>query len=276
MFDKYRVCGKLVDIDDKRYSDYDISKDELSLLIGMDEDIIDRYDNWYLLDDGYYYFKYSYVFEELFMSEMASLMGVNCVSWVLAIRGMTKGIISKLYRKNDKNYYMYSDFCKRYFNQDICNLNDLYDMLLIRFDFENVCRIMNDIYGMLVMDLFSGQTDRGEYNFFFECSDRVRLAPLCDNGRCFGGNMMYRTPFGNYSLYGSVSNSYNDIYKLLNDNREFYSKLESVLDIDVNEVLKRTIDRNKIILNNEYKYFLLSYFDKKKIDVDRVLKYCKK
>lgn len=277
MFDKFKFCGDLVNLNDKRYSNRNICKDELSMITGIDDEILNRYDNWYILDNNFYYFKYSYVFEEILMSELAKSLGVKCVSFTGAIRGMTKGIISGLYRSNDKDYYMYSEFCKKYFNQDVSNLNDLFDMLLSKLSFEDVCNFMNDIYGLIVFDLFSGQTDRLEYNFFFECGkDTVRLAPLCDNGRCFGANMMYRTPFGNYSLYGGVNNIYNDLYMLLNENKEFYLRLEKVLDIDIWELLKRTLDKYKILINGEFKNYILNYFDDKKVDVERVLKRCRK
>lgn len=277
MFDKFKFCGKLVDINNKRYSDKNIDKGILSSLVGIDEDIIDRYDSWFLIDNEFYYFKYNYVFEELFMSELANSLGVKCVSFTGAVRGMTKGIISKLYRINNKNYYMYSEFCNEFFNQEISNLDSLIEILLGKYSFENVCKLMNDIYGMIAMDLFSGQTDRLEYNFLFECGDdSVKLAPLCDNGRCFGANMMYRSPFGNFSLYGGVSNKYNDIYKLLNDSKSFYLKLDSVLDVNIEDVLRRTIDKYNIIVNGEYKQFILNYFDEKKTDVERVLKLSKK
>lgn len=277
MYYNYKFCDNLVNLNDKRYSDNGISKEELSKYTGIDNKIIDRYDNWFILDDGYYYFKHSFVFEELFMSELASVMGVKCVSWNGAVRGMTKGIISKLYRKNDKDYYMYNEFCMRYFNQFVSNLDDLFDMLLGKLSFNDLCKLMNDLYGMVVFDLFSGQTDRLEYNFFFECSnDSVNLAPLCDNGRCFGANMMYHTPFGNYSLYGDVNNKYNDIYKMLSENREFYMKLESVLDINIDEILRRTIEKYNLLINNNTRNYVMNYFNNKKVDVERVLKRCKK
>ena len=93
-----------IDINNKRYSDGGMMWAELSKMTGIDVSMLMAYDDWYILDDEFYYFKYMYKIEELFMSELAHECKVRCVEFLLALDSNTLGIISKLYREKDKKY----------------------------------------------------------------------------------------------------------------------------------------------------------------------------
>ena len=119
----------------------------------------------------------------------------------------------------------------------------------------------------------SGQWDRQEYNFFFECDkeDNVRIAPLCDNGAVFQKSFFYLFPFGELSL---------DEDRIINENlpcilsceKYFYKKLSTMLDIDIEDILNRTCNKYKLLINNEDKKKLLNYFDDRKNAIDKTLK----
>ena len=135
--------------------------------------------------------------------------------------------------------------------------------------------LMNDIYGMISFDMFTGQSDRGEHNFMFECdSDSVRLAPLCDNELVFKDGFNYDSPFGNYCLFETdMYTTYRrDLLEILRNERMLYDRFEHILDVDVKEVLKRTLDKYKIVMNFSNRRRVLEYLDCKKRAIDGTLR----
>jgi len=271
------IYNSAVDITGKRYSDYGMMWNELSKNVGIPSSIIERYDDWYILDDGFYYFKDIARFEELFMSELAVCCKVRCVDFIVAKNNKQLGIISKLYREKDKKYYMYSDFCKKYFNCISTSLGMFKLASSISLGNEKSLVLMDDIFNMMSFDMFCGQWDREEYNFFFECDNdnNVRIAPLCDNGIAFQNCFVYSSPFGEFNL------EEDDVYRgnlpcILSIEKDFYNKLSMLLDIDINEVLLKTCDKYGIKLNLEDAKRLLSYFDDRKQAIDSTLKLVKK
>ena len=272
--DVYNIA---IDITGKRYSDYGMMWNELSMNTGIPRSILERYDEWYILDDGFYYFKDRCKIEELFMSELASLCNVRCVDFLLALNNDNIGIISKLYREKDKKYYMYSDFCKKYFNCESTSLGMFKLATSIAFGNDRMKILMNDIFNLISFDILCGQWDREEYNFFFECDkdNNVRIAPLCDNGIAFQNCYIYTSPFGEFNLDEDRIVRGNLPFILSNE-KEFYYKLAMLLDIDLLDVLNRTCDKYMINIIEEDKRKLLDYFDDRKIMIDNTLKLVRK
>ena len=209
--------------------------------------------------------KISFIFEEIFMSELAYECGVECVSFKNALNNNTLGIISKLYRTNGKNYYVYSDFCDNYFGHRPNNLFSFKFACSIAFGEEKAYLLMNDIFKLISFDMFSGQWDREEHNFFFECGDdNVRLAPLCDNGIIFTHSSIYNSPFGVFSLSdnGEEKNYRNNLLRLVS-----FEKLAFLLDINIDEVLERTIDKYRMIISERINliYLVILIVEKKQL-----------
>ena len=96
------IYNNVVDITGKRYSDYGMMWYELSKETGIPRTILERYDDWYILDDGFYYYKDRGIIEELFLSELSYECGVRCVDFLVAKNDNMLGIISKLYREKNK------------------------------------------------------------------------------------------------------------------------------------------------------------------------------
>lgn len=271
------VYKDAIDITGKKYSDYGMMWNELSKNTGISKSILERYDDWYILDDGLYYYKDIGRIEELFMSELAFFCKVRCVDFLVAKNNGYLGIISKLYREKDKKYYMYSDFCKKYFNSISTSLGMFKIGTSISLGNVKSQVLMDDIFNMMSFDMFCGQWDREEYNFFFECDNdnNVRIAPLCDNGIAFQNCFVYASPFGEFSLEEDT------IYRgnlpfILSIEKDFYNKLSILLDIDINDILINTCNKYGIKLNMEDSKKLLKYFDNRKQAIDNTLKLVRK
>ena len=262
-----------IDITGNRYSDSGMMWNELSIKTGIPRSIIERYDDWYILNNEFYFLKDRCIIEELFMSELANECKVKCVQFLLASCDDNIGIMSKLYRDKDKEYYMYSDFCNKYFG-DIPKSLEMFKLSsLTKFGFEKTEQFMKDIFDLICLDILSGQWDREEYNFFFECTNEndVRIAPLCDNGSIFRKSFFYSFPFGEFSL------DEDRIYKgnlpyILSCEKYFYNKLVLMLDINVDDILNKTSCKYNINIDNNDRKRILSYFDNRKKMVDTTLK----
>ena len=262
-----------IDISDKHYSDRRMKWGQLSKITGIDIATLMAYDDWYILDDGLYYFKYMYKIEELFISELAYECKVRCVEFLLALDNGNLGIISRLYREKDRKYYMYDDFCEKYFDCYPDNLNVFRLACSVAFDEDRMKKLMDDIFSMISLDMFCGQYDRFDYNFFFECDDEnnIRIAPLCDNGVAFSDSYIYVSPFGKLNLNENCISRENLSF-ILSKERNFYNKLCMYLDIDVFDILDRTCKKYMIDLNELDKRRLLSYFDDRKRIIEHTLK----
>lgn len=274
----------IVLLDGKRYSDIGMMWEELSNMTGIDMNTLSMYDDWYILDGGYYYFKSCFVFEELFMSELAKECNVKCVDFNLAKNTVsykypTIGVISKLYRTKEKEYYYYTEFCKEYFGGYVFSFEKFIEMSINIFGENKTNGLFDDIYGMMAFDLFAGQSDRGEHNFMFECNtDSIRLAPLCDNGWVFNYGYDYVCPFGNYCLFGTdMFTTYRkSLIEVLKYEKMLYERFDRLLEIDVKEVLKRTIDKYMIVMDIGSRRRILRYMDDKKKAIDVTLKYSRR
>ena len=246
---------------------------ELSKITGIDVATLMAYDDWYILENGLYYFKYIYKIEELFISELAHECKVRCVEFLLALDSNNLGIMSKLYREKDKKYYMYDDFCEKYFDSYPDNLRDFKLSLAVALGEDRTQKLMDDIFSMISLDMFCGQYDRFDYNFFFECDadNNIRIAPLCDNGVAFSDSYIYVSPFGKLNLNEDCISRENLPFMLLEETY-FYNKLCMYLDIDVSDILDRTCKKYMIDLNELDKRRLLSYFDDRKKVIEHTLK----
>ena len=125
----------------------------------------------------------------------------------------------------------------------------------------------------------TGQRDRGAHNFLFECnSDGVLLAPLCDNGWVFSYEYNYDSPFGNYCLFETdmFTTNRKSMIDILKSEKTLYERFGNLLDVDVKEVLKRTLDKYMIVLDIGSRGRILRYMDNKKKAIDATLKLSRK
>lgn len=240
--------------------------------------------SWFQLDDGLYFFKKKDIFNELFLSELIKEYKVRCVDFSLAVFKDNIGIISKSFRKKNKKYYEYDDFFNAYdiiAPKKLTILNHMFRQILTD---KNRMKIMNDFYRLTVFDWFTGQNDRTSFNMIFEVGDDLKIAPITDNG----SSLIYIRDEDKelekyYRIYMSVFDHLvfpiNDklnkksiyIINLINNHLEFYKYLCKSLDVDINTILNRVIEKYNLIVSKSDKEQLISYFDKKKNIVERTL-----
>lgn len=288
MFGSIKLKNKdgIVDISGKSYKNFSTLNNhaKLALHTGIDEDTISVYDEWFLLDDGFYYFKVEHIIEELFLSELAHECDVRCVDFNFAFNNGSLGIISKLYRDPSKEYNSYDDFCKKHFNcivDDLGSFKVVCDVMLGN-DVSN--RLMNDIYGLISFDIFTGQIDRYSYNVFFETfGNDIRLAPMCDNGGAFSLKNDYDSCFDMLSLHDGRKNgdsfivfTEDSVYKrqllgLLKEEKIFLKRFERLLDVNIDDALKRTLEKHGLLLSSYRRQKIMDYFDNKKRAVECTL-----
>lgn len=273
-----RHAPNVLDISGCRYLDlHDNDFDALSSKVKTSSNIVFLYRNWYIIDGKMYYFKGDYIFNELFFSELSKAMGVKCVDFSLAKDNDNFGIISKSFKSQNKRYYTFHEFCKKIGIDSSTNcLSSFPKSVMSKYPSNMVNSLMDDIYKLESFDFFTGQYDRWNNNVYLEENKRnLRLSPLFDNGCAFSTNEYVLDscfdrlffPFDNnidpaelYTLY------------LIKNNKIFYDTLSYSLDIDISDVIKRTILKYRIDIMKEEKQRIIKYFDKKKSIIEHTLK----
>ena len=279
-----RECKRtLVDLRGKHYSDLtDLTEDELARYLKINSDLFKFYTNWYILNDGLYYFKSDFVFNELFLSELASEFNVKCVKFMLATDGNHVGVLSKNFRKKASLYQDYLEFSKNFFAYVPENLESFKASSYSVFGSEIGKKLVDQVFALVAFDFFSGQNDRTHINVAFETNstDIVKLAPICDNGVAFNtcdfdsyvscfGNLYF--PFDRY-----IDPRQLELLKLVRNNVSFYNSLAKAIDIDIQEILNRTLEKYKLRMSSFEKMKLNDYFGSKKDVIERTLSYSSK
>lgn len=279
-----KECKKsLIDLKGKRYDDLtDLSEYELSRYLKINSDLFKFYTNWYILDDGLYYFKSDFVFNEIFLSELASEFNVKCVKFLLATDGKHIGVLSKNFRKKTSSYLDYLEFSRNFFAHVPENLEAFKANTYTIFGEDVGKKLVDQIFSLVAFDFFSGQNDRTHINVAFETNstDVVKLAPICDNGVAFNtGNFdSYISCFGDlyFPFDRYIDPRQLELLKLVRNNVSFYNGLSKALDIDIQEILNRTLEKYKLRMSTHEKIKLNDYFGSKKDIIERTLKYSSK
>lgn len=273
-----------IDITGKRYDEISsLTKNDLSSILKIgDNDFFDFYTDWYILNDGLYYFKTKFIFNELFLSELAHEFNLKCVEYKVAYDKNNIGIISKNFRKRKSLYYNFNDFCHKTFNGITEELNSFKRELELIYGISVTEKLIDEIFSLVSFDFFSGQNDRTFLNVLFETnsSDIISLAPLTDNGLAFDREDMYSyiSCFGSfYFPYDNVLDSFQiNTLKLIKGNVSFYNNLCKALDININEVLLKTLEKYKFKMSMIERCKVNDYFSFKKDIIERSLVYSNK
>lgn len=248
----------------------------------MDIDYYRR--SWCYKDGSYYFYKSDFAFYELLLKELFEEFNLKCVDFLLASYQNNLGVMSKNFRRNDTFYYTYDTFIKNHFN--VSSIRHIYlddfDTLLSQIvGNKNRIEIVNSLSRLLAIDFFTGQMDRGKYNIIFEKKDGfISLAPFTDNGSSFRNiyPQHIHSCLGDLNFPSSttvVSEEYNTLLLIIK-NKEFRDCLIRCLDIDMEEIIKRTLDKYNIYISDEEKTFIMDYIDKKKSVIDSSLKLIRK
>ena len=273
----------IIDISGKRFNQVtELSETDLARLLKINSELFQFYTNWYLLHGKLFYFKTDFIFNEIFLSELAQEFNVKCVQFMLAKDGKNVGIISGNFRKKTFNYYDYMEFCNLFFGEFPRDIESFKSHLYSKFDKETADKLMEQIFSLIAFDFFSGQNDRTHINVAFETngSEVAKLAPLCDNGVSFSTSDFnsYISCFGNlyFPFDKYIDPRQLELLKLVRNNISFYNSLAKALDIDIQEILNRTIEKYKFKMSTQEKIKINDYFGAKKDVIERTLKYSSK
>lgn len=272
----------IIDISGKRFNQVtELSETDLARLLKINSELFQFYTNWYLLHGKLFYFKTDFIFNEIFLSELAQEFNVKCVQFMLAKDGKNVGIISGNFRKKTFNYYDYMEFCNLFFGEFPRNIESFKTHLYSTFDKETADKLMEQIFSLIAFDFFSGQNDRTHINVTFEEKDHnVVLAPMCDNGVAFhmGDFNTYVACFDNLTFpYDNIIDpSQLYLLRLIRENVVFYNKLSKALDINIRDVLERTLEKYKIRMSTLEKIKVNDFFGAKCDVIERALAYSKK
>ncbi len=155
-------------------------------------------------NDETYFFSFDGRSEEissLIVEEICKDLEVPCVSYDLAKIGNLRGLVSKNFKKQNAKYILGKDILVDAYIKDISyneelllynNLEDIWAALEERYSAREdmpaiVEKLMNRIVDMFLIDILTGQADRGPNNWMIvEYDDgSVDLQPLFDNVRAF-------------------------------------------------------------------------------------------
>lgn len=155
-------------------------------------------------NDETYFFSFDGRSEEissLIVEEICKDLEVPCVSYDLAKIGNIRGLVSKNFKKQNAKYILGEDILVDAYIKDISyneelllynNLEDIWAALEERYSAREdmpaiVEKLMNRIVDMFLIDILTGQADRGPNNWMIvEYDDgSVDLQPLFDNVRAF-------------------------------------------------------------------------------------------
>ncbi len=272
----------IIDISGKRFNQVtELSDDDLARLLKINSELFKFYTNWYLLHGKLFYFKTDFIFNEIFLSELAHEFNVRCVQFMLAKDGKNVGVISRNFRKKTFNYYNYIEFCEKFFGEVPRDIESFKSKLYSKFDKENADMLMEQIFSLIAFDFFSGQNDRTHINVTFEeKGGSATLAPMCDNGVAFhlGDFNTYAACFDKlFFPYDNMIDP-NQLYllKLIRENAIFYDKLSKALNINIKDVLERTLEKYKIRMSTLEKIKVNDFFGAKCDVIERSLVYSKK
>lgn len=248
------------------------------------------YNGWYKINGELYYYKNVAIFNEIFLSELTKYYNLKCVNYSIVYGKKGLGIISKNFREKNKLYYDYDDFFEKYginIPNDIIILKRTLEQLLTE---ENAKDLINNFFRFLAFDWFTGQTDRNAGNVTFEVTNKVSLCHLTDNG-----SSLHTAPKNNKTLYRILYTRLNSIYHylefpynnrvnennltsiyLINNFEEFKKYLEISLDIDIDEVLDRTIEKYNLLVPNDDRNELIDFFDTKRSILEKTLELSEK
>ncbi len=274
---------KIINISEKSFLDkYGEDYNLLAKKVNSDRSTVNMYQDWYILEDGYYYFKYNFLFAELLMSELAKEFNIKCVEFFIAKSNGIIGVISKNFRDECSKYYNAKSFFTE-FNLEKNKFSIFEKLSLIEnsFSLDSYTNTCNSLFRLLAFDFFSGQKDRGYYNLYFKRNNGlIELSPLTDNGACFRNCQIN-------VLHSIISHLYfaNDeevtpdefqTLELIINNEEFRKYLLLCLDIDIDLIIRRTLKKYELTMYEHEKYQIIYFFDKKKEVIDKTLSLIKK
>lgn len=269
-----------IDISGKKYDSY--NGNDISLLyseINSSAHYLKMYDDWYIINNKFYYYKYSFAFFELLMSELFKYFNLECPNYQVASNGYGFGIISENFRDKDSSYWDYKEIHIWQAKRVSSSIKGFNRFLLSFMNKDDANELINILLRLLSVDFFSGQSDRYYYNLLFRENAGLSLTPFTDNGAIFENENLNSMEYyaGSIALPKSnvISKEEKRSLKFIEENPEFKINLSKCLDIDLSLVIKNTLEKYFLEIPDNEKTEIIDYFDKKKFIIDNTLKLIK-
>lgn len=268
---KYRCITKDRDILNKNFIN------ELAKQININPLDLEIYHTWFKIQDKYYYFKYYYIFEEIFMEKVFEYFKVPCIKHKLVNCNGKVGIISENFRKKDCEYIDYADIISKDTDVplSIIKYNEIIETKMKKFDFNIYLGIVSKI---IAIDIMFGQFDHRYYNIMFEKSnEHLKLAPMFDNGNIFKENnrpdtYTFESCFDTLVFSANENHIDEHTIETITNYPELYKSLEKALDINLSKIFNKLKRDFQMEVYVELKEQIQKYYDLHCKMVEKTLK----
>lgn len=242
-------------------------------------------DHYFLDIDGeVFYFKDSnFGYRECMAHYIAKDMGLDSLFYDLAEFGVYRGVISKCFHNDSKEYFTIADILDYYKDNDFKSINEytgkvhikdacaeinsldvIWQALEYRFpeSKDDVPKVMNDLVDAVMFKFLIGNSDAYAYNFEIEYDQgHIKLCPIFDNEYSFWPE---HGEFALTALYGGN----HDFYSTL---RDFLSVSDEIYTTRFKELFKRFNEdyfydiMHTVEVNHGYKF--------KEAEKERIIKF---
>ena len=213
-------------------------------------------------------------YNELIAEKIARKLGINNVKYYLGEYGKYKGVVSEMF--DVRNYYSMDYFLNDIY-KDNCiernNLEDIWNALALKFDFDTTKKIMDDIVNIFIFDVLIANSDRHPGNLGLIIKNgRAEVAPLFDNDSMLrihameNGSYFLGVEEGDFKYYIGEERKENILEKFIRiSGSEYLNRLRDMLpvisEISINEIIKE-LESEGIIIENYIKNIIKENFKK--------------
>lgn len=271
---KHRCIIRKTDILDEQFLN------ELARQININPSDLETYNNWFLINNKFYYFKHYYIFEELLMEKVFESFNVPTVSHNLVSFNGKAGIISENFRKKDCEYLNYEDIIPLEIDipSHVIDYNCVIKTKMSDTDYKNYIELVSKI---MAVDIMFGQFDHKYYNIIFEKSNtNLRLSPMFDNGNIFKEKASEST-YVFESCFDTLSFSLNSkildehTIKTIKNYPKLFKSLEDALNFNLTKIFNRIEQTYQLEIYKELRKQIQNYYDEHCKMVEKTLKHVK-
>lgn len=253
--------------------------EDLGQKININTSTLAIYNNWFLINNKYYYFKYHYIFEELFMEKIFATFNVPCVSHTIVKCDHKVGIISENFRKSNCKYLNYNEVISSNIDipSHILDYNNKVSTKMTRTDYQKYLDLISKI---IAIDILFGEFDHHYYNVMFEkSSSHLNLAPMFDNGDIFKDNdsdtYLFESCFDTLSFSLNSKRIDKHTIETIKYFPELFTNLESAININLNKIYNLLEQDYQLHIYKELKNQIQNYYDNHCKMVEKSLKLVK-
>lgn len=221
--------------------------------IGIDYSIMSFYNNWYLYQNQYYYFKKCnniYILRHLLGEKIADYFRVPTVHFIPAKVGKTEGLSTLNFRKKEYSYLPFYDLygmstkaiLKLYENNFMENKNELHNI--------------SPLLRLIAFHIYTDLTDLNDCNLLVQKSKKgLAISPTFDYDLMFLSDLNFDNYFYNSAIC-SLELPSKDFENIITDYPEFKEYLHYFVKIDTEKIIEQV--REEYHLQN-FERFLEDY-----------------